>query len=248
VVFVKPKTRYGAFAYHLLFSAIIFAILAYLIVFVWYPGFLFWTDGGWQGVRLIAGVDLVLGPFLTLIIYKATKPTLKFDLAVIACVQIVALAYGAWLVHEERPRAVVFADAMIRPLAATVFPSVVEEEALKSINKIGGGSLAWLYVDVKKQIDESMDDMARIEASMRELKENGLFHVRYEAYQPFAESFSQIVDQALDVSEYFNDEQPTAVKEGNVVYRFRSRYAYGLIELDGETLEEVALHNVTHGL
>ncbi len=66
----RIHNRYQAFGLHLGISFLIFMILASIIIFFWYPGFLFSTDGGWQGIRLIAGVDLVIGPFLTLMIYK----------------------------------------------------------------------------------------------------------------------------------------------------------------------------------
>ena len=45
--------RYSAFATHLAISLVIFGFLAYLVVYVWYPDFLFGTDGGWQGIRII---------------------------------------------------------------------------------------------------------------------------------------------------------------------------------------------------
>ena len=41
---------------------VIFIIIGYLILFHWYPDFFFASDGGWQGIRIIAFVDLVLGP------------------------------------------------------------------------------------------------------------------------------------------------------------------------------------------
>ena len=72
-------SRIKAFLIHLGISAVIFFILLYLIIFHWYPGFLFTADGGWQGVRIIAAVDLVLGPLLTLVVYKAGKPSLKME-------------------------------------------------------------------------------------------------------------------------------------------------------------------------
>lgn len=80
------QNRYQAFAIHLGLSFLIFIVLASLIVFYWYPGFLFATDGGWQGIRLIAGVDLVIGPCLTLLLYKRGKPGLKFDMM---CVDLI---------------------------------------------------------------------------------------------------------------------------------------------------------------
>jgi hypothetical protein len=52
---------------------------------------------------LIGGVDVVLGPLLTLIVYKHGKKTLKFDLTVIALLQLSALMYGLYAVWQSRP-------------------------------------------------------------------------------------------------------------------------------------------------
>ena len=54
-------------------------------------------------MRIIIAVDLVLGPLLTLIVFKAGKPGLKFDLAVIGLFQSVCLIAGTWVVYQERP-------------------------------------------------------------------------------------------------------------------------------------------------
>jgi len=103
-------SRKQAFLSHLGLSLIIFLIVLYFIVFHWYPQPFFTTDGGWQGVRLIAAVDIVLGPLLTLIIFKPGKSGLKFDIVIIAAIQFAALASGLYIVHNERPVAKIFQD------------------------------------------------------------------------------------------------------------------------------------------
>lgn len=96
-------SRYLATFYHLLISLVIFCFLAYLVVFVWYPGFFYAIDGGWEGMRIIIVVDLVLGPTLTLMVFKAGKPGLKFDLAIIGLFQSICLLAGLLIVYSERP-------------------------------------------------------------------------------------------------------------------------------------------------
>lgn len=102
--------RYGAFAAHLAISAVIFVILMALVITYWFPGFLFATDGGWQGTRIVIAVDLVLGPLLTLVVFKPGKPGLRFDLTVIALLQAAGIAGGVAVIHSERPIAIVHAD------------------------------------------------------------------------------------------------------------------------------------------
>ncbi len=72
--------RWKAFAIHMGASLLLFLGLLLIIINVWFPGILFSIDGGWDGLKILLGVDLVLGPLLTLLVYKAGKPGLKFDL------------------------------------------------------------------------------------------------------------------------------------------------------------------------
>lgn len=105
-------TRIKAFLIHLGISGLIFLGLLYLIVFIWYPQPYFAADGGWQGIRLVTGIDMVLGPLLTLIVFKSGKPGLKFDLSVIALVQLSALLWGVWTVYDQRTAMVTYAGDM----------------------------------------------------------------------------------------------------------------------------------------
>ena len=99
----RKVSRYEAAFYHFGISLVVFVGLAYLVLFSWFPDFFFAIDGGWEGMRIIIGVDLVLGPMLTLIVFKAGKPGLKFDLAMIGVFQSVCLAAGTYVVYSERP-------------------------------------------------------------------------------------------------------------------------------------------------
>jgi len=100
--------RYQASFTHLLLSAIVLAIFFLLVFFVWYPAPYFYIEGTHTVILLLIGVDLVIGPLLTLVIFKPGKPGLKLDLSLIVVVQITALLYGAYTIHSERPYFVVF--------------------------------------------------------------------------------------------------------------------------------------------
>lgn len=88
----------------------IFAVILYFILYEWYPEPFFTAQGGWQGIRLMAFVDLVLGPMLTLIVYNHLKPRklIIFDLSIVVAVQVVALVLGGYTVYTQRPIALVF--------------------------------------------------------------------------------------------------------------------------------------------
>ncbi len=114
-------TRYHAAFYHLLISLAIFAVLTYLVLAVWYPGFFFSIDGGWEGMRIIIFVDIVLGPTLTLVVFKANKPGLKFDLTLIGLFQAVCLLAGTFIVYSERPVFFVYYDRHFYSSSADTF-------------------------------------------------------------------------------------------------------------------------------
>lgn len=100
--------RLRAFFIHLMASAGM-AVVIFLVVFgVWYPSPLAGAVGVAAITLVLLGVDVVLGPLLTLIVYKPNKPSLKFDLAVIVALQLTAFGYGVWTLAEGRPVWLVF--------------------------------------------------------------------------------------------------------------------------------------------
>lgn len=96
---------------HLALSIAAVGLLAAVMVLVWYPPPTFMHDGGWQVLRLILLVDVVLGPLLTLIVFDRAKKGLRRDLALIAATQIAALVYGAGIMVQYRPAFVAELDA-----------------------------------------------------------------------------------------------------------------------------------------
>ena len=103
-------TRKQAFFVHLFISMAVFVVLLYFIIYKWYPSYYFHIDGGYRGIATIFLVDVVLGPGLTLLLFRQGKPGLKFDMSVIVIFQVVALSWGVWWVYSERPALTVFYD------------------------------------------------------------------------------------------------------------------------------------------
>jgi len=100
--------RVRAFAVHLIVSILI-ALCSMLVVFnMWYPAPLHIAVGVTHVFLLVLMVDVVIGPLLTLLVYKVGKKTLVFDLTVIALLQASALCYGLYAVAEGRPAWLVF--------------------------------------------------------------------------------------------------------------------------------------------
>ena len=128
-------TRFRAAAIHFAICASAGAILLALFWFVWYPSPLFHAVGGDEIFLLLLAVDVVLGPLLTLVVFKAGKKSLKFDLAVIGLVQVVALSYGVWTLLVGRPVYIAGLGAKF----AVVQANEIDDAELKTANQ----SLPW---------------------------------------------------------------------------------------------------------
>jgi hypothetical protein len=96
-------SRWTAFLTHLVISALIAATVVLLVVWLWYPAPYFKAMGGETLLRLLIGVDVVLGPVITLVIFDPAKPRLKYDLATIGALQFAALVYGGYVMFDARP-------------------------------------------------------------------------------------------------------------------------------------------------
>jgi len=147
-------SRWRAFAIHFAISAAIFVVLLAIILVFWFPGILFSIDGGWTGLRIIIGVDLVLGPLLTLVVFKAGKPGLKFDLTCIGVFQAVCLAGGMFVVHSERPVALVLAYDTVYSLGVNEFIDYGKDPAI--LNEFPGDYPKRLYAELPEN-DVSAD-------------------------------------------------------------------------------------------
>ena len=101
-------SRKQAFVTHFSVSMAIFVVLAYLIIVQWYPSFYFTYDGGGRGIMTVFFVDVILGPGLTLLVFKQGKKGLKFDMAMILVFQIIAMSWGVKSVYLSRPSLTVF--------------------------------------------------------------------------------------------------------------------------------------------
>jgi hypothetical protein len=157
----KPLTeynRYQAFAVHMAISLVIFFILLVCITQYWYPGILLDTGNGWKAIGIIIGIDLILGPLLTLIVFNHNKSNLKFDLWVIALLQTAALIYGTWTIHQTRPIALAFINSSFSTLYAN---SDIAKSIQIKIDTLKTDQLYYLFDD---SIEESTLNPIRFKA------------------------------------------------------------------------------------
>jgi 5-methylcytosine-specific restriction endonuclease McrA len=101
--------RWKASVTHFAICIAIAAAILVLMLLAWFPPPYFSAQGGKELLLLIVSVDVILGPLITLVIYKHGKKGLKFDLVVIALLQLSALGYGIVAISEARPVYLVYA-------------------------------------------------------------------------------------------------------------------------------------------
>lgn len=111
-------SRWQAFLIHLGISVLIAMAMVGLTLALWYPPPYFAGMGGPTLLRLLIGVDVVLGPLMTLVVFNPAKKSLRFDLSVIAALQVAALIYGLTVMAQARPVFVVYTGERFTIVAA----------------------------------------------------------------------------------------------------------------------------------
>jgi hypothetical protein len=97
-----------AAAIHLSISIALGLLVLGLVFFGWYRDQLAAVEGVGSILFIMLGIDIVLGPLMTLLVYAPKKKTLKLDLTLIGLVQLCFLLYGLYTVEIGRPAFVVF--------------------------------------------------------------------------------------------------------------------------------------------
>lgn len=113
-------TKMHAASIHLGLSLVAAACVAALVLGVWFPGPFAAMSGGYALLTLLVGVDVVVGPVLTFVVFNKAKPRreLILDLTFIGLLQLGALSYGLHTVFIARPVLLVFEADRFRAIAA----------------------------------------------------------------------------------------------------------------------------------
>ena len=173
---MKNTKKFEAFIVHVLLSLAIFVVLYVYIRFKLYPGNLFNLDGGRQGLMIIALVDLVLGPLLTLIVFRQGKKGLLFDLSLIAVFQTACLVVGMYILISERPLAVVLSYDGFHTVSGSSLATYNEDKNM--FEHWSGDKPKKLYVKMPVVRDE------RLALQLSQLAKGPLY-IRDELLSPF---------------------------------------------------------------
>lgn len=142
-------SRWKASGIHLLLSAAIGSVVLLLMLSIWYPWPLFEAAGGDRLIFIMLGVDVTLGPLITLIIFKTGKKSLKFDLTVIALLQLSALVYGIHTVYLARPVYIVFnVDRFSLVTAGALDPKDMEQVKQDEFKRLPWGRPRYIAAEL----------------------------------------------------------------------------------------------------
>lgn len=199
---MSPRIKF--FIRHLSVSFIVAALVLGWIFTVWYPAPLAKATGVTYIVLLMIAIDVIVGPVLGFIVYKAHKKTLKFDLAVVILLQLAALSYGVYSLAEGRPVWMAFNGNRFELIRNNEL--VDTDNANKADNEYYHPSLLGPeYVAVK-----IAENQIEREQNMFEELQGGIsLAQRPERYVAIAEANGRIIETAEGVSDLknYNSEQ-----------------------------------------
>jgi hypothetical protein len=121
-------TRWKAAAIHVVIGLLLISTIAVGVVLLWFPAGLWHVAGLQQLFGIMVAADIVLGPLLTLIVFRKGKPGLKFDLFMIGLAQACFLAYGVYTLWLNRPLYLVGSDYSFALVFASEINEIVAED------------------------------------------------------------------------------------------------------------------------
>lgn len=181
---------------HLLASLLIASAVAALVFFVWFPHPYRDLSGGIKLFLIIVGVDVVLGPFATMVVASAKKSMreLRMDIALIALLQMGALGYGLWTVAQARPVYMVFEVDRFRVVhAVDVDPTLLARapQEYRQLPMSGPGVIA---------VRPFVSNEEKMEVTMAALS-GAIIGARPDFWMPYADAKSAVLAESKPVSD-----------------------------------------------
>ncbi len=207
------SARIKAFLVHLGCSAVLAAAALALVFLVWYPAPLAEAIGVTNIFLLILGIDVIIGPILTLLVYKVGKKTLKFDLATIIVLQLAMFSYGLHTVAIGRPAWLVFSIDqfyVVRP--ADIDPSAQKNNGSSHTPWFGP---SWVAVHLPE------DKKARRQLVIETLDSGQGLFMNPNLYRPLNTETKQLQHKAQPLSTLQQFNSPDTIK--SALAKFNNR-------------------------
>lgn len=179
---------------HLGLSAIAGLAVIGCILWLWYPGALAAVHGVLSLLLVLILVDIGLGPLCTFLVFDRRKKSLPMDLAIVATVQLVALAYGVQVIHQGRPQYVVLVKDRFEVVSPGELTAAARQQAqLNPALRATGITPQWLAA-------RSPDSPQQREAIMLESLQRGRdLHHHPALYQPLQSQSVQAAQKGISL-------------------------------------------------
>lgn len=197
------KSKFKASLIHLALSITLVTLIIATTIYFWYPSDFLEITNYKDIALLIISIDLVLGPVLTFIVFAPQKKSLKFDLAIIAAIQLSALGYGVHALYETHPLYITYNHQRFNVIQANeVTPSDAKYEQFK-VSKLASPRLAFAKMpdDPKKQTEIMLGV---------DLKGDPDIDKRTEYFEPVKNHLDTILKESLDTVKLFDPKNLTA--------------------------------------
>ncbi|MGV6809450.1 MAG: TfpX/TfpZ family type IV pilin accessory protein [bacterium] len=200
--FAKEKIK--PFLIHLAISFVISLSFLLFIITVWFPHDFMTLTGINHIALMIIGIDVILGPLLTFIVYNVKKKHLWFDLTFIALLQASAFAYGAYTIYQGHPVYITFnADRFTLVSARDATPEKAKFKEYK-ISTFGKPKLA--YAESPTNTEERNTFLFSV------LFQNAPdLDSRVDYYKPYQANIDKILAKSLLAEHLFKQDQHQAL-------------------------------------
>ncbi len=225
IQFFRQPGKIPAFLIHLAISALLVITLAAAVHFVWYPSPYLEHDGARDILRIVIFVDVVLGPLLTLVLFRCGKKGVMRDVGIVAGLQLFAFVYGAGLIMLYRPAFLVYADdsfyAVRWPEAE---PHTKDHDRLNQMRVTKGPTMVVL-------------DLPSDPAERKRIRSGAALPLQGDLYQAMTpERWQAVLAKAINVEEQVRAQPSLA--EG--LARFRVQF----LDNSDKTIEKLAFYEV----
>ncbi|MEB8434186.1 hypothetical protein OO007_18255 [Cocleimonas sp. KMM 6892] len=224
-------SKLKAMLIHLVISLIIITTLVTGIIYFWYPLELIEITSFKEMAILIVTIDLIIGPILTFVVFNTNKKNLRFDLAVIAMLQISALSYGIYYLYQGHPVYITYAKGSFSLVNAQLAKPENSKYPEYQISKISKPKLAYAELPkdtlLKNQLlDESMSGGPDLEE-------------RTDLYKPYDLNIDNIIETSLDTVMLFPDLK-TSHETNKFVYKYGEELSdFAYLPLEGTTNDAI---------
>ncbi len=228
IMFIKKLKASGV---HLLLSLVVISLAIGLIITFWFPDSLMLVSNFKEIALLIISIDLVLGPLLTFIVFNTQKKALKFDLSVIATIQITALTYGLFTLYQAHPVYIAFnidRFTLISAIDAKPEQAIVKEF---KISKLSSPKLVVAKLPENKK--------ARSDLVIGVVSGEPDIELRPDLYHPYEENISEILAKSLDPNVIFKKSESKEKLNSFIKKYGKSKEDYAYFPLEGASKNAV---------